>query len=92
MEYTHKQIKVKDSKLHFYNKTELKKLPHETLKSIYLTLIHSHFIYGITAWGDFTTTNKLYLLQKKALRLINNKAYASHTDPLFKQENAFEIP
>ena len=55
-------------------------------KSLYLTLIHSHLIYGITAWGNSSATNKLYLLQKKALRLINNKAYASHTDPLFKQE------
>ena len=61
------------------------------MKSIYLTLIHSHFIYGITAWGNSTTTNKLYLLQKKALRLINNKAYASHTDPLFKQENVLKF-
>ena len=31
-----------------------KQLPHDALKSIYLTLVHSHLMYGITAWG---TTN-----------------------------------
>ena len=55
-----------------------KQLPHDALKSIYLTLVHSHLMYGITAWGNSSTTNKLYLLQKKALRLINNKTYVSH--------------
>ena len=68
-----------------------KQLPHDALKSIYLTLVHSHLMYGITAWGNSSTTNKLYLLQKKALRLINNKTYLSHTDPLFKQEKVLKL-
>ena len=85
------KLKSKISSSIFIINRVKKQLPHEALKSIYLTLIHSHFIYGITAWGNSTTTNKLYLLQKKALRLINNKAYASHTDPLFKQENVLKF-
>ena len=85
------KLKSKISSSIFIINRVKKQLPHKALKSIYLTLIHSHFIYGITAWGNFTTTNKLYLLQKKALRLINNKAYASHTDPLFKQENVLKF-
>ena len=68
-----------------------RQLPHKALKSQYFTLIHSHLIYGITAWGNSSATNTLYLLQKKALRLINNKAYASHTDPLFKQEKVLKV-
>ena len=68
----------------FYDRKNKDKLPHAALKSLYLTLIHSHLIYGITAWGNSSATNKLYLLQKKALRLINNKAYASHTEKSIK--------
>jgi len=66
-------------------------LPHDVLKSIYLTLVHSHLIYGITAWGNAPATNKLYLMQKKALQLINNKAYTSDTDPLFKCEKILKF-
>ena len=31
------------------------------------------------------------ILQKRAVRIINNKRYRSHTDPIFKSENILKI-
>ena len=37
------------------------------------------------------TVKKLQTLQKLAVRIINNKRYRSHTDPIFKSENILKI-
>ena len=66
-------------------------LPHNALKTLYYTLIQSHLTYGVQAWGNGSTVIKLQTLQKRALRIINNKRYRSHTDPLFKSENILKI-
>ena len=46
-----------------------------TIKMIYYSLIYSHLLYGIPIWGnaDEIHTTPLYILQKKAIRLIANK-------------------
>ena len=41
------------------------------------------------AWGS-GNTRKLDILQKRALRIINNKGYRSHNDPIFKSEKNIE--
>ena len=46
-------------------------LPHIALRSLYLTLVQSHIIYGIQLWGN-GNTKKLEILQKRAVRMINN--------------------
>ncbi len=66
-------------------------LPHDALKTVYYTLLHSHLIYGIQAWGGSPHIERLYNIQKKALRLINHTSYRSHTDPLFKREHILKI-
>ena len=57
-----------------------------TLKSIYYSLFHSHLIYGILVWGlaKPSMTNKVILLQKRAIRIIFKSDYLEHTNPLFK--------
>ena len=66
-------------------------LPHKALKDIYYTLIHSHLIYGNTAWGASSQIEHLFKIQKKAIRLINRKTFRAHTDPIFKRENVLKI-
>ena len=61
-------------------------LPHYALKTLYFSLVQSHLQYGIQAWGNATTINKLTVLQKRAIRIINQINYRGHTDPLFKSE------
>ena len=58
-------------------------LPHNTLLHIYNALISSYLNYGNIIWGE--RSNKLFKLQKKALRVISKSKYNSHTSPLFKQ-------
>ena len=65
-------------------------IPHKALKSLYYTLIHSHIAFGIQAWGN-GNTRKLEILQKRSLRIINNKGYRSHTDPIFKSEKILKV-
>ena len=50
------------------------------------TLIQSHLTCDVQAWSNGNTVITLQTLQKRALRIINNEWYISHTDPLFKSE------
>ena len=69
-------------------------LPRESLLTLYYSLIHPHLIYGILAWGNAASAvlHKIDIIQKRAVRVIHNKKYNSHTDPLFKQSGILKIP
>ena len=60
-------------------------LPESILKTLYTSLIHP-YLYGIEAWhGTYqNNTSKIFVLQKKATRAINNLAYNEHTNAYFK--------
>jgi hypothetical protein len=59
------------------------------LRTLYLSLFHSHLMYGILLWG--TTYQKflhpLEILQKKAIRTITHSPYNSHTSGHFQRLN-----
>ena len=63
----------------------------ETLIMLYYSLVYPHLIYGIEVWGSSMITNitKIYLMQKKIVRMItrndirmDNYAFPS-SEPLF---------
>ena len=56
-------------------------VPQKILKLIYNSLIYSHLNYGNLLWGH--DTRRLFILQKKAVRVICNSKSRSHCDPLF---------
>jgi hypothetical protein len=87
------QVNKKVSSALFSIKQVKHVLPIECLKTLYYSLINSHFSYGILAWGnaDKTTLKRFIMLQKSAIRVINRKSYNSHTDPLFKTSNILKI-
>ena len=64
-------------------------LPGSALKTIYDSLIHSHLCYGILTWGYNLT--RIKKIQKRAIRLISNKKYNAHTQPLFRKLNILVI-
>jgi len=47
-------------------------LPIETLKTIYFAHIHNIMSYGIIFWGNSSSATKIFLLQKKIIRIITN--------------------
>ena len=63
--------------------------PTSILKSIYNTLILSNINYCILSWGS--QIDKLYLLQKRAIRNISKSDFRAHTEPLFKQHNILKV-
>ena len=66
-------------------------LPLKALKSLYFALIQSRLQYCIAAWGNSNHVHKLLLIQKRVIRIINNKNYRHHTDPLFKANQILKI-
>ena len=47
-------------------------LPLDTLKPIYFSHIHSIISYGIIFWGGSSCVNKVFILQKKVIKIITN--------------------
>ncbi len=78
----------------YFIRTAKNLLTPKALKSVYYSLFHSHLIYGIQSWSTASqdSINKIYKLQKKAIRLINNAAYNAHTEPLFKASKILPLP
>ena len=66
-------------------------LPMNALKTLYYSLVQSHLNYGLLIWGNSFSINKLVKLQKRALRVIYNKPFRSHTDSLFKDGNILKV-
>ena len=64
-------------------------LPADIIKILYFSLIHSHLTYMILIWGH--ENNEILKKQKQALRIIHNKHYLSHTDPLFKSAKILKV-
>jgi hypothetical protein len=55
------------------------------LLTLYYSLIYPYLDYGISLWGSTCQTNKrkVFVMQKKAVRIISGAKYNDHTDPLF---------
>ncbi len=71
-------------------------LPLKVLNMLYCSLVLPHIQYCNIVWGSTyrVRLQPLFLLQKKAIRLVNNADYLAHTAPLFKssrQLNLFDI-
>ncbi|KAG8324857.1 hypothetical protein J6590_108388 [Homalodisca vitripennis] len=57
----------------------------DVLKAVYFAHIQSHLSYGIIVWGHFGNVRRLFLLQKRAVRVMFNVSSRTHCKPLFKQ-------
>ena len=60
-------------------------LPVHVLLTIYNSLLLPHLNYGALLWEKYA--NKLFILQKKAVRAIMNCRYNAHTSEFFKKLN-----
>ena len=66
--------------------------PRAALQNLYNVLIMPQFSYCILCWGSSISENhSLHILQKRALRLITNSRYISHTEPLCKELRVLKV-
>ena len=67
-------------------------VPSDVLHTLYNRLIMPHFHYCLLTWrSTIRNGHKLHLLQKKALRLVDNSYYIAHTDPILKKLHMVKI-
>ena len=68
--------------------------PFVTLFNIYRSLISPSISYGLIAWGQAAKThvNKILLLQKRVVRLMNFAKFSVHAVPLFISTNILPLP
>ena len=66
--------------------------PQSVLLTLYNTLILPHFHYCLLLWGSSIKENHpLHLLQKKALRIIDNSHYIAHTEQICKVHRLLKL-
>ena len=70
-----------------------KVLNTHTLRSLYCTLILPYLNYCAENWGNTYETNliRIFLKQKRAIRIITKSSFYDHTNPLFKSLNILKL-
>ena len=62
------------------------------LRTIYFTIFDSHINYADLIWGqNLHAVNRIVILQKKALRIMNFQSRDSHSSPLFKSNHILKL-
>jgi len=63
------------------------------LTTLYYSLVYPHIDYGITLWGSSNKShlNKIIIMQKKSVRIIDKAKYNEHTEPIFKEYNILKL-
>ena len=67
-------------------------LPLKVMRNVYYSLIYSHIIYAIEAWGSACKTelDKILILQKRAMSLMTyNDTYPAVYGPLISSDPIF---
>ena len=66
-------------------------IPQPALLSLYYTLIYSQISYCNILWGNTfpSYSNKLFILQKKAIRIISFSDYSAHAEPILNNFISF---
>jgi hypothetical protein len=59
-------------------------VPQATLRKIYYAYIHSILSYGIIFWWNSSNVNKLFILQKKTIRILSNTGTRESCREAFK--------
>ena len=63
--------------------------PKNIVLTIYKSLILPHLNYGLLLWG--VHLQDISVLQKKAIRVVTNNTYKSHTEPIFKEYGLLNV-
>jgi hypothetical protein len=68
-------------------------LPPSVRKIIYFSLIHSHISYACEIWGHTSDyyIEKLFIMQKKAVKAMCGQSYRSHSFQIFCQNSILPL-
>ena len=64
-----------------------------SLRTLYYSLVYPYLYYCTIAWVSTypSNLNRLVLLQKRVIRIINKDAFDAHTDPIFRDLNLLRL-
>lgn len=62
------------------------------LRSAYFAFFNSYISYGITLWGNSPTAIRVFIMQKKAVRILANIGFRDHCKPYFISLKILTLP
>ena len=71
----------------------LSSLHKSALRMLYFSLIYPYLYYCMRVWGSTcpTNLNRIFVLQKRAIRTISKSPFDAHTGPIFKELNILSL-
>jgi hypothetical protein len=60
-------------------------LSQDTLKTVYYACLHSLLSYGIICWGGSSQAKKIFILQKKSIKIVTNSKTTDSCRKHFKR-------
>lgn len=66
-------------------------LPLCSLMNVYYSLVFSHLSYNIMVWGNSTETDRVFIIQKRILRMIFNVSPRSSCRPVFLENRILTL-
>ena len=68
-------------------------VPFFTMKNLYYTLVYPYLNYCNLIWGGTFSSHlhPLFVLQKRVIRIVNNKSFLHHTNDLFLNSSILKL-
>jgi hypothetical protein len=66
-------------------------LPEGTLKIIYFAHVHTILSYGIIFWGNCSYANKVFIIQKRIIRVLANAGPRDSCRIIFRNMKIFTV-
>lgn len=66
-------------------------LDKKSLLSVYYALVYSNLSYNIIVWGQSVDTNRIFILQKRILRIIFDMGYRESCRTMFRKEGILTL-
>jgi len=62
------------------------------LMNAYFAFFHSHLLYGVTLWGNSSSAKKVFIWQKKAVRILKGANVCDPCREIFIEFNIMTLP